>query len=176
MICMRTPRKSPGMAGNGAKHLVEISRRFCFGQDTSSLRPRRSSGKKSRKKWRAEFPATFEEKQCAIKNLATFQREWVLQGMTLEMLHQKHLQKLSALTQTVPKHQVYYVERRMQLAVESEALRLNLKCIILYNEKCVVLQCRDFISYVQGEKHGTRSLMMTPVSSAPYAKGFVEGM
>ena len=164
------------MADNGAEHLVEMSRRFCFGQDTSSLRPRRSSGKKSRKRWRAEFPATFEDKECAIESFATFQREWVLQGMTLEVLHEKHLRKLSVLMQTVPKHKVYYVERRMKLAVESEALRLNSSCIILYNERYVLPQCRDFISYVQGEKHGTRSLMMTPVSSAPYAKGFVEGM
>ena len=72
------------------KVLANQARTASFGQDTSVQYPR-ADGKKA---WRAEHPATSEDKAAGRANFAVLKTAWRLDSLTLDAVHQRHAQRV----------------------------------------------------------------------------------
>ena len=153
------------------KQLSAESRAYCFGQDTSQLYAR-DDGKKA---WRAEVPATDEEKQQAAAAEAEFRKEFSLGGLALRDVYDRHVEALTnLLKEGAAQHRAWY-ERRLARAHDAWA---NLKSIpeIFSAEHAFPEGLCDFVTYVHGQPHGTREVLKVPKPRGePYEPGRVRG-
>ena len=153
------------------KQLSAESRAYCFGQDTSQLYAC-DDGKKA---WRAEVPATDEEKQQAAAAEAEFRKEFSLGGLALRDVYDRHVEALTnLLKEGAAQHRAWY-ERRLARAHDAWA---NLKSIpeICSAEHAFPEGLCDFVTYVHGKPHGTREVLKVPKPRGePYEPGRVRG-
>ena len=104
------------------QQLSAESRAYCFGQDTSQLYAR-DDGKKA---WRAEVPATDEEKELAAAAAREFQERFPLGNIKLLDVYGRHVGALPTLIKAGPaQHRAWY-EQRLARARDAWA---NLKII-----------------------------------------------
>ena len=155
--------------------MVELLvRRTSYGQDTFQLYEREGSGKR----WRAEHPATVEDKKEAKERLQRFRAAvGSMENLKLDITVEQHVQSLvdrfiqsgvcgdgrarAALKQRL--------ERVRAAAITRRSMRL------VHNSQFVILDCQDYLTYVRDEEPGTRTKMVTKPRMHPYEVGCARG-
>ena len=160
----------PDAAARRAAQLQASSRVMAFGQNTSQLHPR-ADGKKA---WRAEVPATVEEKEEGAAAVREVRKTLHLETVQLGALHAEHVAKLTARLEEISSQQRHVVLEKIRLAKAAEARRLQLA--LVRSDIFSLPGCVDFISYIHGMQHGTRVKWRTKPRAAPYPLGAVPGM
>ena len=162
-------------AGLAAKELLvqERARQLSCGQDTSQLYEREDSCKR----WRAEYPATEEDKQEAKVRLSRFEAMvGNLQDLKLGEFEHEHTRRLQEQLSGVTGSGDAGVKLRARLAAMQQAHAGLSTMRVLHRPEFVVEQPgKYFLTYVRNEAAGTRTPMRTKGRLAPYDVGRVHG-
>jgi hypothetical protein len=163
-------------AGLAAKELLvqERARQLSCGQDTSQLYEREDSCKR----WRAEYPATEEDKQEAKVRLSRFEAMvGNLQDLKLGEFEHEHTRRLQEQLSGVTGSGDAGVKLRARLAAMQQAHAGLSTMRVLHRPEFVVEQPgKYFLTYVRNEAAGTRTPMRTKGRLAPYDVGRVHGV
>ena len=103
---------TPDYAARQAAQLQKSSRTMSFGQDTSRLHPR-ANGKKA---WRAEVPATDDEKDVGAAAVEEVRKKLQLETVKLGALHAEHVATLTAQLEEVSSQQRHVISEKLRLA------------------------------------------------------------
>ena len=77
------------MASTVLERLAAVARKLSFGQDTSTLRARPDG---VGKRWRAEVPATEEQKQLGKQRFEAFSAAYPMDNMQMPAVVAQHIQ------------------------------------------------------------------------------------
>ena len=155
--------------------MVELlTRRTSYGQDTSKLYQREESCKR----WRAEHPAIPEDKAEAKERLQRFQAAvGSMEHLKLDGTVERHVQSL------VDKfiHCGVCGDGRSRAALKQRLERVRAAAAsrrsmqLVHKPQFVILDCRDYLTYVRDEEPGTMTKMVTKPRTAPYEVGRARG-
>ena len=151
------------------KVLANQARTASFGQDTSVQYPR-DDGKKA---WRAEHPATSEDKAAGRANFAVFKTAWRLDSLTLDAVHQRHAQYLQSRLDGADPSRTKWFEGRLARTHAARAARRAFTLVA--DAELSISESSDFVSYVHGEAHGTRTPMRAKARTEHYKPGALRG-
>ena len=151
----------------------ERSRRLSWGQDTSQLYLREDGAKR----WRAEYPATDDDKLAGKTRLALFENAvGALEQLKLGECVHAHVQLLEQrLVACQGRGQAGgQLRQRLQMVREAQH-RLGGLRVVHKPEFVIAEPTRYFLTYVRDEPTGTRTPMRTKPRLTPYDVGRVHG-
>ena len=149
--------------------LSAAAQRFSFGQDTSRSYPRHD-GKKA---WRAEVPADEVDKEAGKDAAAELGAQFPLATLQLDAFHDAYVAAQKQRVSNGPAQHRRLEQQRLDEALAAAERRKQLK--VVSRERFALSGCEDFITYVHGERHGTRTKMRVKPRAQPYDIGKVSG-
>ena len=155
--------------------LAKSSRAYNFGQNANKLHAR-PEGSKSSKAWRAEVPATDDEKLTARQFVDDFSSKFRLDGVHMSAIVEQHVTMLEEKIHHGPKHLRSWFETRKKDALDAKRRYDSIKKV--FNAEYAFPEgLSTFVSYVHDRPHGESERLKLPkVQGKPHAIGRVKGM